>query len=166
MKNQYRFMKPPTPIRRAHLDNVGLVPGNLLPQVHRWHQLAGELPKDELVIVLPEEDTAQKKTLTTVADLLQKFSSASTSSGRRSTRPSSATCSMRLELGASRRQTQAIVSRLSHHLVALPSASPHTSISSSTGQRRSSESISSREAPKFSRTSNALHSPSFSSCSR
>jgi len=72
MKNQYRFMKPPTPLRRAHLDNVALVPGNLLPQIHRWHQLAGELPKDELVIVTPAADTAQRKTLSTVAELLQK----------------------------------------------------------------------------------------------
>jgi hypothetical protein len=73
MQNQYRFMKPPpAQIRRAHLDNVALVPGNLLPQIHRWHQLAGELPKDELVIVIPDTDTKQKQTLSTVADLLQK----------------------------------------------------------------------------------------------
>jgi hypothetical protein len=45
---------------------------HLLPQIHRWHQLAGELPKDELVIVLPEADSTQRKTLTTVAELLQK----------------------------------------------------------------------------------------------
>ncbi len=72
MKNQYRFMKPPAPLRRAHLDNVALVPANLLPQIHRWHQLAGELPEDELLIVLPHEDTKQRKTLSTVAELLQK----------------------------------------------------------------------------------------------
>jgi hypothetical protein len=72
VKNQYRFMKPPAPIRRAKLDNVALVPGNLLPQIHRWHQLAGELPQDEFLIVLPDADTAQRKTLTTVAELLQK----------------------------------------------------------------------------------------------
>src|ERR1700736_6255994 len=70
MKNQYRFMKPPTPIRRAHLDNIGLVPANLLPEVQRWHKLAGEI-KDELVIVLPEKDTKQRQTLTAVAALLR-----------------------------------------------------------------------------------------------
>jgi hypothetical protein len=42
-----------------------------LPQIHRWHQLAGDLPEDELVIVVPEKDTAQKKTLTTVVSLLR-----------------------------------------------------------------------------------------------
>jgi hypothetical protein len=65
-------MKPPAPIRRAKLDNVALVPANLLPQVHRWHQLAGELPKDELLIVLPAQDGKQRKTLSMVAELLQK----------------------------------------------------------------------------------------------
>jgi len=65
-------MKPPAPIRRAKLDNVAIVPGNLLPYIKRWHQLVGELPKDELVIVIPEADTTQRKTLTTVAELLQK----------------------------------------------------------------------------------------------
>jgi hypothetical protein len=67
MKNQYRFIDPPAPLRPAKLDNVALVPGNLLPYIKRWHQLAGELAKDELVIVIPENDTKQKKTLTTVA---------------------------------------------------------------------------------------------------
>jgi len=71
MRNQYRFMDPPAPIRRAKLDNIALVPGNLLPYIKRWHQLAGELPQDELVIVLPNADTAQRKTLSTVAELLQ-----------------------------------------------------------------------------------------------
>ncbi len=72
MKNQDCFMRPPAPLRRAKLDDVAPVPGNLLPYIKRWHQLAGELPKDELVIVLPEADTAQRKTLSMVADLLQK----------------------------------------------------------------------------------------------
>ena len=72
MKNRYRFVKTPAPIRRAKLDNVALVPGNLLPYIKRWQQLSGELPKDELVIVLPEADTTQRKTLTTVAELLKK----------------------------------------------------------------------------------------------
>ncbi len=72
MKNQYRFARPPAPLRKAHLDNVALVPGNLSPAIKRWHQLTGELPKDELLIVLPQAHTAQRKTLSTVADLLKK----------------------------------------------------------------------------------------------
>jgi len=72
MTNQYRFIDPPAPLKRAKLDNVALVPGNLLPYIKRWHQLAGELPKDELVIVIPEHDSKHKKTLTTVALLLKE----------------------------------------------------------------------------------------------
>jgi hypothetical protein len=72
MQNQYRFMKPPAPVRRAKLDNPALVPGNLLSYIKRWHQLAGELPQDELEIVLSENDSKQRKTLSTVADLLLK----------------------------------------------------------------------------------------------
>jgi hypothetical protein len=71
MRNQYRFMNPPAPIRRVRLDNVALVPGNLLPQIKRWKKLAGELSNDELVIVLPNGDTKQRDTLTRVASLLR-----------------------------------------------------------------------------------------------
>jgi len=73
MQNQYRFTKPPpAQLRRVRLDNVALVPGNLLPQIHRWHQLAGELPTGELVIVMPARDSKHKKPLTTVALLLRQ----------------------------------------------------------------------------------------------
>lgn len=72
MKNQHRFMKPLAPIRRAKLDSVALVPGNLLPCTKQWDQVTGGLPKDELVIALPERDTQQRKTLSTVAEPLQK----------------------------------------------------------------------------------------------
>jgi len=72
MQNQCRFMKPPAPVSRAKFDYVALAPGNLVPYIKRWHQLAGELPQDELVIVLPENDSKQRKTLSTVAELLKK----------------------------------------------------------------------------------------------
>jgi hypothetical protein len=65
-------MDPPAPIRRAKLDNVALVPGNLPPHIKRWHQLAREVPTDEPVIVIPEKETKQRKTPSTVADLLQR----------------------------------------------------------------------------------------------
>jgi hypothetical protein len=72
VKNQYRFMKPPATVRRAHLDNVALVPGNLLAQIKRWKELAGELPHDELVIVLPAQDGKQRKTAAMVATMLRE----------------------------------------------------------------------------------------------
>ena len=46
--------------------------GNLLPYIRRWPQLPGELPKDELLIDMPEDDTKHKKTVTTVALLLKE----------------------------------------------------------------------------------------------
>jgi hypothetical protein len=64
-------MDPPVPIRRAKLDNVALVPGNLPPYIKRWHQVAGELLKDELVIVLPARDSEQRKTAAMVATMLR-----------------------------------------------------------------------------------------------
>jgi hypothetical protein len=73
VRNQYRFMKPPAPIRRAKLDNVALVPGNLLPQIHRRQHPADNLPKDdELLIVLPMQDGKQRKTAAMVATMLRK----------------------------------------------------------------------------------------------
>jgi hypothetical protein len=50
---------------------VALVPGNLLPQIKRWQQLAGELTKDELVIVLPARDGKLRKTAAMVATMLR-----------------------------------------------------------------------------------------------
>jgi hypothetical protein len=71
MKNKYRFMKPPASIRRAELDSAALVPGNLLPCIKRWHQLAGGLRRDELVIVIPTDDTKQRETLSRAVSLLR-----------------------------------------------------------------------------------------------
>jgi hypothetical protein len=72
VRNQYRFMKPPAALRRAHLEKVALVPGNLLPQIQRWQHLAGQLPADEFVILLPEQDAKQRHTLEAVAALLRQ----------------------------------------------------------------------------------------------
>jgi len=71
MKNRYLFMDPPAGVQRAHLDNLALVPGNLLPRVREWLKLAGELPRDEFVIVVPAADTKQKQTTKSVAALLR-----------------------------------------------------------------------------------------------
>ncbi|HLJ67028.1 MAG TPA: hypothetical protein VKX16_06680 [Chloroflexota bacterium] len=71
MKNRYLFIDPPPGVQRAYLDNLALVPGNLLPQVREWLKLAGALPRDEMVIVVPDVETRQKQTVTTVATLLR-----------------------------------------------------------------------------------------------
>jgi hypothetical protein len=49
-------MQPPQALRRAQLDNLALVPANLLPYKEQYQHLANELPKGEILIILPEED--------------------------------------------------------------------------------------------------------------
>lgn len=72
MKNQYRFMRPPASVKRAHLDNLALVPGNLLPALKHYQALADDLPPGELLIVLPEQDSKQYKTVVVVTQLLKE----------------------------------------------------------------------------------------------
>ena len=57
MRNRYRFMRPPKAIRRAQvkLDNVALIPGNLLPFKSAYQEIANGLPKGGILIVLPHE---------------------------------------------------------------------------------------------------------------
>jgi hypothetical protein len=70
MKGQYRFMRPPSPLRRAQLDNLAIVPGNLLPHKATWQEVANRLPREAILIVLPATNAVQKQTLLTVAKLL------------------------------------------------------------------------------------------------
>jgi hypothetical protein len=70
MKCQYRFITPPAPLRRAHLDNLAIVPGNLLPYKAAWQEVANRLPQEAILIVLPTNNVVQKQTLLTVAKLL------------------------------------------------------------------------------------------------
>jgi hypothetical protein len=57
MKNQYRFLPPPAPVQAAKLDNLALVPGNLLPMKATYQKLANKLPAGGVLIV-----TSQNKT--------------------------------------------------------------------------------------------------------
>ena len=62
MNNQYRFMQPPKAIRRpsVQLDNVVLVPGNLLPYKNQYQEIANGLPKGGILIVLPQELSSRR----------------------------------------------------------------------------------------------------------
>ena len=62
MNNQYRFMRPPKAIRRpsVQLDNVVLVPGNLLPYKNQYQEIANGLPKGGILIVLPQELSSRR----------------------------------------------------------------------------------------------------------
>jgi hypothetical protein len=57
MRNRYRFSSPPKVLRRSNvkLDNVALVPGNLLPFKSEYQEIANGLPNGGILIVLPEE---------------------------------------------------------------------------------------------------------------
>jgi hypothetical protein len=70
VKCQYRFISPPAPLRRAQLDNLAIVPGNLLPYKATWQEVANRLPREAILIVLPATNAVQKQTLLTVAKLL------------------------------------------------------------------------------------------------
>jgi hypothetical protein len=70
VKRQYRFISPPAPLKRATLDNLAIVPGNLLPYKAAWQEVANRLPKESVLIVLPANNAVQKQTLLTVAKLL------------------------------------------------------------------------------------------------
>jgi hypothetical protein len=48
-----RLTQPPRRLRRARLENLALIPGNLLPFKEQYHQIANRLPHGEVLIVLP-----------------------------------------------------------------------------------------------------------------
>lgn len=70
MSRAIRITSPPTSLRRVHLDNVALVPGNLLSAKAQWQRLANHLPKRAILIVLPRGRSLQRDTLLKVAKLL------------------------------------------------------------------------------------------------
>jgi hypothetical protein len=67
----YRETFPPTALKRARLDNLALVPANLLPYKAQWQQLANELPKGDILIILPDADQKLRQAIETVAKQLK-----------------------------------------------------------------------------------------------
>jgi hypothetical protein len=74
MSNHYRFSRPLQALRQSNvkLDNVALVPGNLLPFKNEYQQIANGLPKGEILIVLPQELGKRRAFEKTAALLKQK----------------------------------------------------------------------------------------------
>jgi hypothetical protein len=66
-----RFSRPPRALRKAQLDNLVLVPASLLPFKAEYQEIANELPGGTTLIVLPEDDEAQRQRLESVAATLQ-----------------------------------------------------------------------------------------------
>ena len=63
--------RPPRHLRQARLDHLALVPRSALPYKAHWQQVAQDLPKDAVLIVLPTPTTPQYQVLERVARLLQ-----------------------------------------------------------------------------------------------
>lgn len=68
-----RFLRVPSALRRAGLDNVALVPASLLPFRARYQELANNLPKDSvlIILILPSSDRPPRKILQAVTALLK-----------------------------------------------------------------------------------------------
>jgi hypothetical protein len=70
----YRFSQLPRAIRRqsVKLDNVALVPGNLLPFKNEYQEIANGLPQGGILIVLPQEQGSRRAFEQTAAQLKQQ----------------------------------------------------------------------------------------------
>jgi len=67
----YRLTRPPAALRRTKLDNLVLVPANLLPYKDQWQEIANGLSHNGVLIILPPTGKPLHKTLETVATLLE-----------------------------------------------------------------------------------------------
>jgi hypothetical protein len=70
----YRFHHPPQTLRGAgvQLDNLALVPANLLPFKGRYQAIANALPRGQVLIILPSTPGPQRKALEKVTTLLEE----------------------------------------------------------------------------------------------
>jgi hypothetical protein len=67
-----RVHRPPPALRRARMDNLALVPGSMLPYIRNCQEIANRLPANGVLIVVPEDNPAQKETLLRVARLIAR----------------------------------------------------------------------------------------------
>lgn len=66
-----KLAPPPKALRKAKLDNLTLVPGNLLPFKAKYQAIANDLPAGEVLVILPAGDRPVRKTIQTVVDLVR-----------------------------------------------------------------------------------------------
>lgn len=69
--NNYRFVKAPTPLLKAKLDNIAIVPASMLPFKENWQQIANGLPQGSVFICHSPTNTVQRKILKGVEDLFK-----------------------------------------------------------------------------------------------
>jgi hypothetical protein len=66
-----RFSSPPPALRRAHLDNLVLVPASLLPFKAEYKAIANQQTPGTVMVVLPVGDTLPRRTLEQVVTHLR-----------------------------------------------------------------------------------------------
>ena len=67
------WRRGPRAVRRpqVQLDNTALVPASLLPRKAEYQALANELPRGEVLLVLPPADSRERSTMKRVAQLFR-----------------------------------------------------------------------------------------------
>ncbi len=65
------WSRPPRALRKARLDNLALVPGSLLPFKKEYQAIANQQPPGTTLVVLPAQDSSQRRTLELVASRLK-----------------------------------------------------------------------------------------------
>lgn len=65
--SRLNFRQAPRRVRKAQLDNVALVPANLLPFKKEYQAIANGLPAGGMLIILPKADSPQRRALESVA---------------------------------------------------------------------------------------------------
>jgi hypothetical protein len=73
MRDRYRFARSPKDLFRHHvrLDNIVLLPGDMLPFKATWEKIAGNLPAGTGLIVLPRSQSPQRRIYEAVARRMQ-----------------------------------------------------------------------------------------------
>jgi hypothetical protein len=73
MTNYSRYARSPRVLRRRHvrLDNIVLLPGDMLPFKETWEKIAGNLPAGSSLIVLPPSESPQRAIYEAVAQSLR-----------------------------------------------------------------------------------------------
>jgi hypothetical protein len=67
---RYPLASQPHVRHRVRRDNLALVPGDLLPCMAQWQEIANQLPRHAILVVLPSGLPVQKQTMLSVAKLL------------------------------------------------------------------------------------------------
>jgi predicted DNA-binding WGR domain protein len=68
--SRVRWTTTPDGLRgtEVRLENVALVPASLMPHKQRYQALANDLPAGSILVVLPQEDTPERRLLEQTAD--------------------------------------------------------------------------------------------------